>query len=148
MGRTIEKYRLILNKTLKRLRPDKTVPTAPVKPSSNQENKMATRRAKVPDLKIPTFNGSYLEWDTFHETFDAIIGAKPDYTDVEKFQYLTAHLSGAAKQCIAGFPIIGVNYAGAYGLLKERFGNKHLVIQAHMRQITQLKRASRNAGEL
>ena len=124
------------------------VPTPTPAPMPEREHKPPTRRAKVPDLKIPTFAGSFLEWDTFKETFDAIIGDKEDYTNVEKFQYLTAHLSGAAKQCIAGFPVIGDNYAGAYKLLKERFGNEHLVISAHMKQITQLKRVSRNSGEL
>ena len=111
LSRTIDEYKGIVETMFEHR--EKAVPAAPVKPLSNQENKTATRRAKVPDLKIPTFAGSFLEWDTFKETFDAIIGDKEDYTNVEKFQYLTAHLSGAAKQCIAGFPVIGDNYAKA-----------------------------------
>ena len=93
----------------------------------------------MPDIKIPTFDGSYLEWDTFHETFDALIGTRTEYTDVKKFQYLRAHLSGPAKQCVEGFPVTGACYVEAYKLLSERFGNEHLVIQAHMKEITKLK---------
>ena len=71
------------------------------------------RRAKVPDLKIPTFGGSFLEWDTFRETFDALIGDKPEYTDIEKFSYLRAHITGTAKQCIYSFPTSAANYLPA-----------------------------------
>ena len=125
---------------------NKPVPVAPSTKDDEKKPPSTTHRAKVPDLKIPTFDGSYLEWDTFKETFDAIIGSKSEYTNVEKFQYLRAYVTGPAKQCIAGFPVTGANYDGAYKLLEERFGNEHLVIQAHMKQITKMKSAIRGTG--
>ena len=126
MNIKINKYRASLEDSIEKLKPK---PTVPVKSSTTSvETKPSTRRAKPPDLKIPTFSGSHLEWDTFKETFDAIVGDKPDYTNVEKFQYLKANLSGPAQTCIAGFPVVGANYAAAYKLLDERFGNEHLVI--------------------
>ena len=136
-------------KLKQKLEPAVTTATATTPtPAPMPEQKPPIRRAKVPDLKIPTFSGSFLEWYTFKETFDAIIGDKEDYTPVEKFQYLAAQLSGDAKRCIAGYAIVGANYVPAYDQLKERFGNVHLVISAHMKQITQLKRVSKNSGEL
>ena len=138
----VNRYRSRVETTMKSV--EKPIPVS--KSTNEEETKPSLRRAKVPDLKIPTFDGSYLEWDTFKETFDAIIGEKTEYTNVEKFQYLRANLTGPAKQCIAGFPVTGANYDAAYKLLEERFGNEHLVIQAHMKQITKMKSAVRGTG--
>ena len=143
MNRKINKYRALLEKATK---VEKPAPAAATIKSPDDESKPPSRRAKVPDLKIPTFDGSYLEWDTFKETFDAIIGKKSEYSNVEKFQYLKSYLTGSAKQCVAGFPVTGANYDSAYKLLEERFGNEHLVIQAHMRQITKMRSALRGTG--
>ena len=114
--------------------------TTPVK------TKPSLRRAKPPDLKIPTFNGSHLKWGTFKETFDIIIADKTDYTNVEKFQHLKVNLTGPAQTCIAGFPVVSANYHAAYRLLDEQFSNEDLVIQAHMKQITQVKNVVRGTG--
>ena len=144
MNIKMNKYRISLEDLIEKLKPKPTVPVQ--SPTTSVETKPSSRRAKPPDLKIPTFSGSHLEWDTFKETFDAIVGDKSDYTNVEKFQYLKANLSGPAQTCIAGFPVVGANYTAAYKLLNERFGNEHLVIQAHMKQITQVKRVTRGTG--
>ena len=153
MIRKMSLYRAIIDDLIKRLKPKSVTSsdTTSVTPTAANtmyvaETKAATRRAKPPDLTIPKFNGSYLEWDTFKETFDAIVGDKPGYSNVEKFQYLKSSLTGPAQTCIAGFPVVGANYTAAYELLKERFGNEHLVIQAHMKQITQVKKVVRGTG--
>ena len=61
---------------------------------------------------------------------------------------MQAHITGTAKQCIDGIPTSAANYVPAYKLLQERFGNEHLVIQAHMKEITKLKTSSGKATEL
>ena len=132
MIRKMSLYRAIIDDLIKRLKPKSvtssdTMSATPTAANTTYvaETKAATRRAKPPDLTIPKFNGSYLEWDTFKETFDAIVGDKPGYSNVEKFQYLKSSLTGPAQTCVAGFPVVGANYVAAYELLKERFGNEH-----------------------
>ena len=118
-----QKCRARIESAVKGKDPPTPIPTN-TKPSEEEPTTRVTapqRRAKVPDLKIPTFGGSYLEWDTFKETFDALIGDK-EYTGVEKFQYLRTYLTGTTKQLIEGFPTIGPNYAPAYKILIEWFG--------------------------
>ncbi|XP_018310126.1 uncharacterized protein [Mycetomoellerius zeteki] len=43
---------------------------------------------KLPDLKLPTFNGEYDQWITFRDTFEAIIDSNTSLSKIQKFYYL------------------------------------------------------------
>ena len=46
-------------------------------------------------------------------------------------QYLREHLSGAAQKTIAGLYLLSSNYQVAQELLRERFGDQQIRINAH-----------------
>ena len=54
-----------------------------------------------------------------------------DLSDIQKLTYLREHLSGAAKETIAGLHLSSSNYHVAQELLRERFGDKQIRINAH-----------------
>ncbi|KFM68622.1 Transposon Ty3-G Gag-Pol polyprotein, partial [Stegodyphus mimosarum] len=50
-----------------------------------------------------------------------------------------AHLGGSALNTVEGFPISGDAYGKAVQLLKDRFGNPEILIQAHMNKILSMQ---------
>lgn len=58
--------------------------------------------------------------------------------DVDKFQYLKSLLEGSAVNAISGLPLTNSNYKEAVAILKDRFGNKQVIISKHMDTLLQL----------
>ena len=86
-------------------------------------------------MNIKTFTGKPTEWPTFIETFEAAIDSNATISDIQKFQYLKGYLSGQAEKCIDNLTLTNDNYSEALKLLKERFGNTQLIINAHVSQL-------------
>ena len=53
---------------------------------------------------------------------------------VDKFAYLQSFLSLSASECISGLTTTAENYNEAVELLKQRYGNTQVLINAHMQQ--------------
>ena len=85
----------------------------------------------LPKLNLPVFNGDPLKWLTFWDSFDVGVNSKPGLSEVDKFNYLKAQVTGETEHAIEGFPITSGNYARAIATLKERFGQPHKVANAH-----------------
>ena len=56
--------------------------------------------------------------------------------NVQKFNYLRAHLEGEAARAIAGFPLTSVNYHQSLDVLRNRFGDQQRIVNAHMHSLT------------
>ena len=63
-----------------------------------------------------------------------------NFSDIERFTYLKGYLFGEAARCIEGLTLSEVNYNEAITLLKNRFGNRKLVISRHMDALLDLER--------
>ena len=59
--------------------------------------------------------------------------------NVDKLNYLKSLLEGVALSAITGLAMTAPNYANAVDILKERFGNKQLIISSHMEALLKLK---------
>lgn len=57
------------------------------------------------------------------------------YPSAQKFSFLRSALKGQALDIIKGIPITDANYKVAIKKLQERYDNKSLVIQSHIRAI-------------
>ena len=66
------------------------------------------------------------------DNFESVIDSNEDLSEINKFSYLRASLSGSAASAIKGFPLTGSNYSGAVKLLKERYGDSQKIISTHM----------------
>uniref|UniRef100_A0A7E4UP13 CCHC-type domain-containing protein n=1 Tax=Panagrellus redivivus TaxID=6233 RepID=A0A7E4UP13_PANRE len=83
---------------------------------------------RLPQIEIPTFNGSLEEWPTFNETFMETIHKNRKLPNVLKLTHLMRCLSGDAAKVVAGYPTIGINYPIVWNALKERFGNREQLL--------------------
>ena len=54
------------------------------------------------------------------------------FRSVDKMNYLTGLLKGEAARVIQGLPLSESNYQRAVDLLKERSGQKQVLINSHM----------------
>ena len=105
---------------------------------------MSQNVSRLPKLTLPTFGGDPLKWQTFWDSFDSAVHSNNVLTNVQKLNYLRAHLEGEAARAIAGFPLTSVNYQQSLDLLKDRFGDQQRIINAHMHSLMNLPRASNN----
>jgi hypothetical protein len=89
-----------------------------------------------------------LQWQTFEDDFNSAIDTNETLTSIEKFQFLRAQLEGEAYSTIAGLPLTDANYSHAFELLKERYGEKHRIINAYMQALWHLPKTSNDVNGL
>ena len=102
----------------------------------------------LPKLSLPYFAGNPLSWQTFWDSFDAAVHSNPILSKVQKFNYLRSQLQDDAAKTIAGFPLTSENYDHSLALLKERFGQSHKIVNAHMQSLLALPSPSNNLSSL
>ena len=73
---------------------------------------------------------------------------KLDYVPVDKFNYLRSKLKGDALEAISGYHLSNDNYKVVVDVLKRRFGNPQLIIDAHYRSLSHLPPAVNNVTKL
>lgn len=104
------------------------------------------RKVRLPELKIPQYSGSYTEWPGFISMFNTVIDNDSDLSKIEKFQHLRVSLIGPALDTISSLEPIEANYDKALQLLKNRFDNKLLNFQTHIREIFGLKSVDKGSA--
>jgi hypothetical protein len=95
-------------------------------------------KIKLPKLSLFRFSGDPTKWVPFWDSFLSAIDENNDLNDVDKFQYLRSLLEGSAVNAIFGLSLTNSNYKEAVALLKDRFGNKQVIISKHMKSLMQL----------
>ena len=74
--------------------------------------------------------------------FDTAVNRIPSLEDIDKLNYLRAQLRGEAKDVISGLEVTRASYTIALDLLKERYSNKQLMIDAHYSKLRNIPIAS------
>ena len=59
---------------------------------------------------------------------------------IDKFDYLKGCLKGEALSAVAGLALNSENFKEAIDVLKDRFGNKHVLISAHMESLLKISK--------
>lgn len=113
----------------------------PVQPQGNQNPNAIPHQqlVKLPNLGLPTFAGEYTKWMSFITRFESSVHNKAGLSNSDKFQYLLSILSGPASQIIDSLEINDQNYNVALNLLKERYENRPIIVQEHIKQIFTVK---------
>ncbi|XP_062557874.1 uncharacterized protein LOC134222726 [Armigeres subalbatus] len=70
-------------------------------------------KVKLPEIRLPSFDGKIKEWVTFRDSFRSLIHENKQLTDVDRFSYLKSALSGEAIQEIESVEFSAVNYSVA-----------------------------------
>jgi len=93
------------------------------------------QRIHLAPIPFPSFNGSIQGWFSFFDIFKSMIHNEDVYTPAQKFFHLRSCLRGTALDLVQSIPISDVNYDVVIKRLIQRYNNKSLVIQSHMRSI-------------
>ncbi|XP_062542404.1 uncharacterized protein LOC134210367 [Armigeres subalbatus] len=89
-------------------------------------------KVKLPEIRLPSFDGKIKEWVTFRDSFRSLIHENKQLTHVDRFSYLKSALSGEAIQEIESVEFSAVNYSVAWEALESRYENKKLIVKAHL----------------
>ena len=103
--------------------------------SHSDHSSHATTQIKLPTINLPSFDGSYTQWLFFRDTFNSIIHENESMSKIQKFHYLRLSLKGAAADVVNSLEIADSTYEQAWNLLLERFENKSLLINNHIKAI-------------
>ena len=117
--------------------------------SEETQKNPPTRRPKLPELPIPTFNGSYAKWIPFKQMFGAMIERCEDLQDIEKLQYLKMALTGEPSQLLEHLEVNDDNYQIAWEMLTEQYQNLRAIVDNHISALLELKPMNKeSASEL
>ena len=95
---------------------------------------------KLPKMEITKFSGKPMEWQTFLDTYTAVIHNSKTLSNVEKFTYLRSYIEKDALHAISGISLTNDNYDKAWELLQERFGNTQVIITSHMNELLKMRK--------
>ncbi|XP_058446413.1 uncharacterized protein LOC131427338 [Malaya genurostris] len=98
--------------------------TSRVPPSASQ--------VRLPDVKLPVFNGNLDNWLNFHDLFVSLVHSSVDLSNIQKFYYLRSSLSSDALKLIQTIPLSANNYAVAWNLLIEHYQNPTRLKQTYV----------------
>ena len=101
--------------------------------------------AKLPKLLLKKFSGDILRFQEFWECFDSAVHTNSSIDKVMKYNYLRSLLEGDAAATIAGLSLTSENYVEAISLLRSRYGNKQVLISAHIDKLLNLSYVSTNS---
>lgn len=138
---TVAKARMIIDQFDKR-----SVAATPTQSIITKENRNSV---KLPAIAVPLFSGDIFEFDSFFDTFKAVVDSNDELSDVEKLFYLKQSLRGSAAECVNGLQMITSNYKIAIDNLKIRYENRKLQVLAHLEALFNFNEITReNAGDL
>lgn len=106
--------------------------------NSNNQSLPTQNQIKLPQLDLPTFNGTLDKWLFYRDTFRSIIHSNANLNKIQKFHYLRLSLKGEAAEVINSLEVSEQNYDAAWGLLLERYENKPLLINNHVKALFNL----------
>lgn len=116
--------------------------------SGNQCHEKKKQSVKLPTIDPPKFNGKITEFQEFWEAFESSIDNNTDLSEVQKFIYLKSLLSNPALNIMQGLSLTEGNYKIAKDLLKNRFGDKNVIINTHYASLRKIPRAENNTKSL
>ena len=91
-----------------------------------------------PKLNLLVFKGNVTEWTTFWDLYNVAVHSNNSLSPVQKFTHLCTLVSHSAKDAIAGLTLSDANYDEAIKILKDRFGNREMIISKHMEELVNL----------
>ena len=103
---------------------------------------------RLPKLSIPLFSGNVLEWQSFRDCFETAVHNNSALSGIQKLNYLRAQLQEGALRVIAGLPLTNTSYSHSVSLLRDRYGQPHKLISAHMKALIELPGPSNSLNSL
>ena len=96
---------------------------------------------KLPALHLPKLNGDPHKWQEWWDYYEVVHCSS--ITPITKFRHLKTLLEGPAAAALTGIQITSANYTEAIDILKQRFAQKQVIVNAHMESLLNLQAVSR-----
>ena len=109
------------------------------KPSVIITNKPDISSIKLPAIELPVFDGDYLNWRSFEDSFVAFVDKNESLSNVQKLCYLRSQLKGDAWELIKSLDTTSDNYQIAFDLVKDRYNNHRRIVYSHVNALLNIK---------
>ena len=93
----------------------------------------------LPQLTLPTFDGSAIKWVEFVIQFKSMVHDQPYLSSAQRMSYLVQHLEKEAKRAVQGLSNDWYGYVMGLQRLKFMFGQRASVAQSHLEKVTRGK---------
>ena len=101
---------------------------------------------KIPDIKIPKFNGDFKDWFTFRDTFIAIVHKNQQIDEIVKFTILIDRLEGDARATIGQIAMTSAGYNEAWKKLLNLYDDNMKIINYHIDKLVSLQQCKKNCN--
>ncbi|KAK0156893.1 hypothetical protein PV328_012153 [Microctonus aethiopoides] len=98
--------------------------------------------SKLPDIKLPTFSGKYIEWPAYRDLFTTLILQNTRLSNVEKLHYLRSSTEGEALKFISGYRMDGSSLKPSWDALVGRYENKRLLIHWELDKLFKIQHSN------
>jgi hypothetical protein len=122
---------------LKAMRP-RTVTSSPEVKDASHETPLL-----LPRMEIPTFSGSYTEWEPFRDAFEGMVVNRQDLPGFQKLLLLKQALKGPAALLVQNVTTTEVNFEPTWKEVCARYTNIRLLAQAHLQKLFDLPPVSK-----
>ena len=95
-------------------------------------------KAKLRKISLKRFHEDPMLFSPFWDSFVSAVDKNQALSDVDKFNYLKTLVEGTAAAAIRGLPLTADNYEAAKHILKKRFGQPQVIINAHMEGLVKI----------
>lgn len=113
--------------------------------AEKEEQSSGSQSAKLPKLEIPKFKGDHLQWESFKQLFQKMVGDKKNLNDTEKFAYLKGQLEEEPRRIIASLPIQSSSYKTAWDILETRFHDQQVLLRKLLDKLNKGDRMNGNS---
>ncbi|UYV72420.1 hypothetical protein LAZ67_9003051 [Cordylochernes scorpioides] len=114
-----------------------------VKSLGSSNGSLMAKSYKLPKIEIRKFDGELINWLPFWAQFEKI-HEDTELHDADKFHYLVQSMQSntRARELIESYPQTADNYAKAVQALKQRYGQKDLLVEIYVRELLKLMMAN------
>ncbi|XP_057292161.1 uncharacterized protein LOC130614736 [Hydractinia symbiolongicarpus] len=116
-----------------------TTATGPHVSTTESTRSVEKKSMRLPKIELSKFNGNPLNWPSFWDQFNSAINDNDSLNAIDKFNYLKRYVEGTALSTISGLELTNSNYENAIELLRNRFGNEQVLINAHMEALLKIE---------
>nr|XP_033325360.1 uncharacterized protein LOC117219916 [Megalopta genalis] len=102
---------------------------------------------RLPTIKLPIFEGDCNQWIRFRDTFISLVHDSERLGDIDKFNYLTSSVTGAAARVIESYSVSAANYKLAWERLQEKYNDPKLLATHHLNSLLDVEPLKKPSGK-
>ncbi|XP_011859404.1 PREDICTED: uncharacterized protein LOC105556904 [Vollenhovia emeryi] len=97
-------------------------------------------------MNFPNFDGNPEKWLEYRDSFQGLIDANRDLTNIQRMYYLKSSLKGKAAEVIQSLESSAENYTIAWNLLTKRFEDKRAIASRHLQLLLDIPVMQKESG--